>query len=74
MVTFESAPPADKKPLIAATMFGVTTPCIDYAREHLEQHGYEVNMSMTVIRVIRLCLSSIIRFHHQHVLYNENFL
>ncbi|MGG3281813.1 Tm-1-like ATP-binding domain-containing protein [Paenibacillus solani] len=42
MVTFESAPPADKKPLIAATMFGVTTPCIDYAREHLEQHGYEV--------------------------------
>lgn len=42
MVTFESAPPADKKPLIAATMFGVTTPCIDYAREHLEQNGYEV--------------------------------
>lgn len=42
MVSFESAPPMDKKPLIAATMFGVTTPCIDYAREHLERHGYEV--------------------------------
>ncbi|MFE9279525.1 Tm-1-like ATP-binding domain-containing protein [Paenibacillus glucanolyticus] len=42
MVSFESAPPMDKKSLIAATMFGVTTPCIDYAREHLERHGYEV--------------------------------
>lgn len=42
MVQFESAAPMDKKPLIAATMFGVTTPCIDYAREHLEAHGYEV--------------------------------
>ncbi|OIB00256.1 hypothetical protein AK95_24195 [Paenibacillus sp. LC231] len=42
MVQFESAPPMDKKPLVAATMFGVTTPCIDYARTHLELHGYEV--------------------------------
>lgn len=42
MVQFESAPPLDKKPLVAATMFGVTTPCIDYARAHLELHGYEV--------------------------------
>lgn len=42
MVQFESAPPMDKKPLVAATMFGVTTPCIDYARVHLELHGYEV--------------------------------
>lgn len=42
MVQFESAPPMDKKPLVAATMFGVTTPCIDYARAHLELHGYEV--------------------------------
>lgn len=42
MVQFESAPPVDKKPLVAATMFGVTTPCIDYARAHLELHGYEV--------------------------------
>lgn len=30
------------KPLIAATMFGVTTPCITKAREYLESKGYEV--------------------------------
>lgn len=42
MVQFESEPPQDKKPLIAATMFGVTTPCVDYAREYLEDQGYEV--------------------------------
>lgn len=42
MVQFKSAPPQDKKPLIAATMFGVTTPCVDYAREYLEEQGYEV--------------------------------
>lgn len=42
MVQFESAPPRDKKPLIAATMFGVTTPCVNYAREYLEEQGYEV--------------------------------
>ncbi|MWV43144.1 UPF0261 family protein [Paenibacillus sp. HJL G12] len=42
MVQFESAPPQDKKPLIAATMFGVTTPCVTYAREYLEEQGYEV--------------------------------
>ena len=30
------------KPLIAATMFGVTTPCVTMARHILEQHGYEV--------------------------------
>lgn len=30
------------KPLIAATMFGVTTPCVQRAREVLEQAGYEV--------------------------------
>lgn len=30
------------KPLIAATMFGVTTPCLDYARAYLEDRGYEV--------------------------------
>ncbi|WP_422484589.1 Tm-1-like ATP-binding domain-containing protein [Gudongella sp. DL1XJH-153] len=32
----------DKKPLIAATMFGVTTPGVNKAREYLEEHGYEV--------------------------------
>lgn len=30
------------KPLVAATMFGVTTPCIDAARHFLEDRGYEV--------------------------------
>jgi uncharacterized protein (UPF0261 family) len=29
-------------PVVAATMFGVTTPCVDRARETLEAHGYEV--------------------------------
>lgn len=32
----------EQKPLVAATMFGVTTPCIDKAKEYLEQNGYEV--------------------------------
>ena len=35
-------PAADDKPLIAATMFGVTTPCVTKAREILEAAGYEV--------------------------------
>lgn len=30
------------KPLIAATMFGVTTPCVEHARGLLERAGYEV--------------------------------
>ena len=30
------------KPLIGATMFGVTTPCVTTAREWLEAHGYEI--------------------------------
>jgi uncharacterized protein (UPF0261 family) len=30
------------KPLIGATMFGVTTPCVTVARERLEELGYEV--------------------------------
>lgn len=30
------------KPLIGATMFGVTTPCVTTAREYLESQGYEV--------------------------------
>jgi len=34
--------PGDDKPLVAATMFGVTTPCVEKARETLEQAGYEV--------------------------------
>jgi uncharacterized protein (UPF0261 family) len=37
-------PAADSadKPLVAATMFGVTTPCVERARETLERAGYEV--------------------------------
>lgn len=30
------------RPLLAATMFGVTTPCVSAARAHLEEAGYEV--------------------------------
>ena len=33
---------ADDRPLVAATMFGVTTPCVEQARGLLEQAGYEV--------------------------------
>src|SRR3954471_22076711 len=32
----------DAKPLVGATMFGVTTPCVDQARAALEERGYEV--------------------------------
>ena len=35
-------PAVDDKPLIGATMFGVTTPCVTKAREVLEGAGYEV--------------------------------
>jgi uncharacterized protein (UPF0261 family) len=41
MVNTEVAPSADR-PMIAATMFGVTTPCVTAARERLESAGYEV--------------------------------
>jgi uncharacterized protein (UPF0261 family) len=34
--------PHSDKPLIAATMFGVTTPCVQQARKILEEAGYEV--------------------------------
>lgn len=33
---------AADRPLVAATMFGVTTPCVEKARELLEAAGYEV--------------------------------
>ena len=32
----------DGKKLVAATMFGVTTPCVTKAQEYLENEGYEV--------------------------------
>ena len=33
---------ATERPLVGATMFGVTTPCVTRARERLEARGYEV--------------------------------
>jgi uncharacterized protein (UPF0261 family) len=39
----QAPPPAvEEHPTIAATMFGVTTPAVDAARERLEAAGYEV--------------------------------
>jgi uncharacterized protein (UPF0261 family) len=40
----EEKPPVTTRdrPLIAATMFGVTTPCVTAVRERLEREGYEV--------------------------------
>jgi uncharacterized protein (UPF0261 family) len=37
-----AAPAASDKPLLAATMFGVTTPCVEAARTLAERDGYEV--------------------------------
>ena len=42
MISMPPLPSGDDKPLIAATMFGVTTPCVNHAREILEQAGFEV--------------------------------
>ena len=42
MVALEPAGALDEKPAIAATMFGVTTPCVTAARHILEERGYEV--------------------------------
>jgi len=42
MVAAEPAIALDQKPAIAATMFGVTTPCVTAARHILEEKGYEV--------------------------------
>jgi uncharacterized protein (UPF0261 family) len=43
MVRFrDSSPTSSDKPLVAATMFGVTTPCVQRARQILEEQGYEV--------------------------------
>jgi uncharacterized protein (UPF0261 family) len=41
MVT-ATVPDHEAKPLVGATMFGVTTPCVTRARERLEELGYEV--------------------------------
>ncbi len=37
-----SGPVDDGRPIVAATMFGVTTPCVDRARARLEAEGCEV--------------------------------
>ena len=42
MATRPAFPPGEGKPLIVASMFGVTTPCVTVARERLEELGYEV--------------------------------
>ena len=42
MVAGDAAARSTAKPLVAATMFGVTTPCVTRARERLEELGYEV--------------------------------
>ncbi|MCE9531768.1 MAG: Tm-1-like ATP-binding domain-containing protein [Planctomycetes bacterium] len=43
VATFGGKPvEATDKPLIAATMFGVTTPCVDRARQLMETGGFEV--------------------------------
>jgi uncharacterized protein (UPF0261 family) len=38
----QTVPVIADKPLIAATMFGVTTPCVNTLREQLERGGFEV--------------------------------
>ena len=42
MVKTDAEKATEEKPLIAATMFGNTTPCVDLAREKMEAAGYEV--------------------------------
>jgi uncharacterized protein (UPF0261 family) len=38
----QAAKPAEDKPLVTATMFGVTTPCVEAARTQIEADGFEV--------------------------------
>jgi uncharacterized protein (UPF0261 family) len=40
--SFKTTAASADRPLIAATMFGVTTPCVEEARRVLEEAGYEV--------------------------------
>jgi uncharacterized protein (UPF0261 family) len=42
MVSNDSEVSEGQRPLIAASMFGVTTPCIDKAKAYIEEQGYEV--------------------------------
>jgi uncharacterized protein (UPF0261 family) len=41
MVTNDPGIEVEEKPTIGITMFGVTTPCVQHAREILEERGYE---------------------------------
>lgn len=42
MVKFENKNKIEAKPIVAASMFGVTTPAVNFAKEYLENRGYEV--------------------------------
>jgi uncharacterized protein (UPF0261 family) len=42
MATASVPEASGERPLVGATMFGVTTPCVTHARERLEELGYEV--------------------------------
>ena len=42
MALAEPVAAAGERPLVGASMFGVTTPCVTAARERLEELGYEV--------------------------------
>lgn len=42
MIAKRPAQSVQDRPMIGATMFGVTTPCVQYARAKLEAAGYEV--------------------------------
>lgn len=45
MAGMVQAPPVElgeQRPLVGASMFGVTTPCVTHARERLQARGYEV--------------------------------
>jgi uncharacterized protein (UPF0261 family) len=42
MARAEAPAIADEKPLVAASMFGNTTPCVDHARARIERQGCEV--------------------------------
>jgi len=41
MVSAPAVEVGDERPLVGVSMFGVTTQCVTYAREQLEQAGYE---------------------------------
>jgi uncharacterized protein (UPF0261 family) len=42
MVKAKPPAAAADRPLVTATMFGVTTPCVDAARKQIEENGFEV--------------------------------